>query len=206
MMRGIKNIIFDLGGVLMDLDKQACIDAFKKLGYQGIEDLLGSYAQKGTFLELEKGLITPDEFRRRMRKEVGKPLTDPQIDDAFCTFLVDIPNYKLDMLRRLKSKYRILMLSNTNSIMMEVMLDGVFRKQGLDVYAYFDKLYLSYQMGEAKPDAKIYEMLIADSGIQPDETFFLDDSAANIAVGGAFGFKTHLTAPHEDFRQLLEEI
>lgn len=206
MVQGIKNIIFDLGGVLMDLDKQACIDAFKRLGYDDIEQLLGNYSQKGTFMELEKGSITPEEFRNRIRREIGRAVTDRQIDDAFCAFLVDIPDYKLDMLQELKKNYRVLMLSNTNAIMMEVMKEGVFRKQGLDVYAYFDQLYLSYQMGVTKPDRKIYDLLIADSRICPEETLFFDDSQVNIEMGSSVGFRTHLTEPHEDFRALLGMI
>ena len=91
------------------------------------------------------------------------------------------------------------MLSNTNPIMFESRIPELFRIQGLNIPDYFDKLYLSYQLGVTKPSPKIFEKIIADSGILPQETLFLDDSQKNIDAARKFGFQTYLVAPRKDF-------
>lgn len=204
MMKDIKTVIFDLGGVLMDLNKQRCIDAFVRLGFTDIEEYLGEYEQKGMFMELEDGTISADEFHDKIRNHIGKPVTDQQIDDAFNLFLVGIPDYKLTMLLQLRKKYRVFMLSNTNPVMFEGRIPEVFRTQGLDISDYFDKFYLSYQLGATKPNPVVFEKIISDAGIQPNETLFLDDSRRNTDAAEALGFRTYLTAPREDFSSIFE--
>ena len=186
-MKNIKTIIFDLGGVLMDLDKQKCIEAFEDLGFSDITEYLGD------------GTISATEFRDEVRKHIGEAITDQQIDEAFNRFLVEIPEQKLTLLRQLHKSYRLFMLSNTNPIMIESRIPELFRIQGLNIPDYFDKLYLSYQLGVTKPSPKIFEKIIADSGILPQETLFLDDSQKNIDAARKFGFQTYLVAPREDF-------
>lgn len=204
-MKGIKTVIFDLGGVLMDLDKQACIDAFRKLGYEHVEELLDAYSQKGAFLQLEAGQISVDKFHDEVRRAIGKPVTDKQIDDAFLKFLVDIPDYKLDMLLDLKKEYQVFMLSNTNPIMMDWMKNHSFRKQGLTIEDYFDRLFLSYEMGVTKPHEEIYRKVIEDSGINPAEALFIDDSEKNVAAARSLGFHTYQAAPQEDYRAIFRK-
>ena len=198
-MKNIKTIIFDLGGVLMDLDKQRCIGAFEDLGFSDITEYLGEYEQKGMFMDLEDGTISATEFRDEVRKHIGEAITDQQIDEAFNRFLVGIPEQKLTLLHQLHKYYRLFMLSNTNPIMFESRIPELFRIQGLNIPDYFDKLYLSYQLGVTKPSPKIFEKIIADSGILPQETLFLDDSQKNIDAARKFGFQTYLVAPREDF-------
>ena len=122
-------------------------------------------------------------------------------------FLLDIPDYKLDMLLDLRRRgFRLFMLSNTNTIMMTYMKNGVFRKQGLTIDAYFDRLFLSYEMGLVKPGAEIFRRMIESSGIVPSQTLFIDDSQANVDTGKACGFDTYLAARNEDFRPLFDRI
>lgn len=203
MIQNVKTIIFDLGGVLLDLKKQACIDAFVALGYHNVRELLGEYAQKGVFLQLEEGLISAPEFRDIVRQNIGKPVSDADIDHALNQFLVDVPDYKLSMLLELRKKYQVFMLSNTNEIMFEGDIKKIFRKQGLEITDYFDRFFLSYEMKVAKPKPLIFENLIAESGINPVETLFLDDSQANLDAASKFGFKTYLARPKEDFRSIF---
>lgn len=198
-MGNIKTIIFDLGGVLMDLDKQRCIKAFEDLGFSDIHEYLGNYAQKGMFMDLEEGTISPQEFRDKIREHIGKEVTDDQIDKAFNSFLVGIPEYKLNLLDKLHKKYQIFMLSNTNPIMIESRISALFRIQGRDMSYYFDKLYLSYQVGATKPSPIIFEKIITDSGILPQESLFLDDSSRNIETARNLGFQTHLVTPQDNF-------
>ncbi|WP_455497805.1 HAD family hydrolase [Coprobacter sp.] len=205
MMKGIKTIIFDLGGVLMDLNKQRCINAFKHLGFTDIQEYLGEYEQKGMFMDLEDGTISAPEFRDKIRNHIGKPVTDQQIDDAFNLFLVGIPDYKLTMLLELRKKYQVFMLSNTNPVMFEGRIPELFKMQGGSISDYFDKFYLSYQLGATKPKPIVFEKIIADAKILPEETLFLDDSRRNIEAARTLGFKIYLTAPQEDFTSIFKQ-
>ncbi len=201
MTTGIKNILFDLGGVLVDLNKQACVDAFKAIGYPQAESMLSNYVQSGIFLELEEGHITPEAFYKAIMAEA--PVTKEQIDDAFFKFLEGIPQYKMEMLVELKKKYNILMLSNTNHIMFSWLREAYFGVDGHTIDDYFDELFLSYEMGVAKPNPEIFKILIEKHGIVPSETLFLDDGIKNIEAAAELGFKTYFVEPHEDFRHIF---
>ena len=114
--KGIKNLIFDFGGVLINLDRQRCIENFRKLGLEKVDELLGMYSQQGIFMQHEKGLISSAQFRDSIRGQITQEVTDEQIDAAWNSFLVDIPRFKLDMLLKLREKYVVYLLSNTNEI------------------------------------------------------------------------------------------
>lgn len=102
--KGIKNLLIDLGGVLINLDRERCIENFKKIGFQNIEEKFCTHQLDGIFLQQEKGLITPAEFRDGIREMMGKMVSDKQIDAAWNSFLVDIPTYKLDLLLKLRER------------------------------------------------------------------------------------------------------
>ncbi|EJX10447.1 haloacid dehalogenase-type hydrolase, partial [gut metagenome] len=114
--KGIKNLLIDLGGVLVNLDRQRCMDNFKQLGFTEVEKRLDIQQLDGILLQHEKGLVSSAEFREEMRKMIGKPVSDEQIDAAWNSLLVEIPSYKLDLLLELRSKYVVYLLSNTNEI------------------------------------------------------------------------------------------
>ncbi len=202
MMTGVKNILFDLGGVLIDLNKQACVDAFAAIGYPQAGDMLNDYVQSGIFLDLEEGRITPDDFYKAIKAEAL--VTEQMIDEAFFKFLEGIPQYKMDMLLELKKKYNILMLSNTNHIMFSWLREEYFGKNGNTIHDYFDKLFLSYELGVAKPDPEIFRILIEKHGVVPEETLFFDDGIRNIEAAQKLGFKTYFVKPKEDFRHLFQ--
>ena len=114
-MKDIKNLIFDFGGVLINLDRTACRETFEKLGIESIhESVLDDYRQKELYMQLESGNISAAAFRASMRRLSDQDLTDQQIDDAWVSILGDIPDYKLDWLLELRKQYHILLLSNTN--------------------------------------------------------------------------------------------
>lgn len=203
-MEKIATIVFDLGGVLIDYDLERCIRAFARLGYDA-RKLIDPYRQSGIFLQLENGSIAPEVLYDEISRSVGHPVDGKRIDEALCSFLLDIPDYKLDMLRGLKRRgFRVFMLSNTNAIMFAYMENGVFRKQGLTVHDYFDRLFLSFEMGLVKPGADIFRKMTADSGIVPGQTLFIDDSAANVDTAASLGFRTRLVERNEDFRSLFD--
>ena len=201
----IKNLLFDLGGVIMDIKRANCVKAFEEMGMADANSLLGEYAQKGVFLELEEGSITPAEFRAEIRKHVSREVTDEEIDSAFCKFLLGIPPHRLQELESLRGRYGIYLLSNTNPIMMESDIKKYFRVCGKEMNDYFDGLSLSYEAKSIKPDAKIFEYTISHLGINPEETLFFDDSSVNLEAAAKFGFKTALVEPGLEFADIIKE-
>lgn len=197
--RAIRNIVFDLGGVLIDLDRQRCIDAFTALGFPQIERMLDYYRPVGIFNRLERGDATVAETCEAIRREAGNPtLTDRQLCDAYCAFLTGIPVAKLRFVRRLREAgYRTYALSNINEMVWPTVADIFFRADGHDVDHYFERLYLSFRMGALKPDAEIFESMIADSGMCPEETLFVDDSPHNVEAALKLGFEVYRPALHE---------
>lgn len=201
---GIKNLLIDFGGVLIDLDRHRCIENFKKLGFENVEDLLNIYHQQGIFMQQEKGLITSAEFRSGVREMMGKEVTDRQIDAAWNSFLVGIPIYKLDLLLKLREKYVVYLLSNTNETHWEWSCEHVFPYKGFQVKDYFEKIYLSFEMKMVKPDAEIFNAVLDDASIDPKETFFIDDSGANCEIAQSLGISTYTPKAGEDWSHLFK--
>lgn len=199
----ITTLIFDMGGVLVNLDLNRCILNFKKLGLENFEQLMGHFGQKGFFLKFEKGEISIEQFRDEIRKLTKQSLTDAQIDYAWSSFLLDIPYQKLEMLLELKKSFRLLLLSNTNPLHIEFTVPIEFAKVGKSISEIFDKCYFSYEMGMAKPDAEIFEAVLTDAGISANECLFLDDGPKNIDQANKLGIQTYLVDPSEDLSFLL---
>jgi FMN phosphatase YigB (HAD superfamily) len=201
--KGIKNLIIDFGGVLIDLDRQRCLDNFSKLGMSDVESLLDIYHQQDFFQKYEKGLITTAEFRDVIRSKTEKPVTDTQIDDAWNSFLMNIPAYKLDLLLNLRKDYVVYLLSNTNELHWEWSCKHVFPYKTFRVEDYFEHIFLSYKMKMAKPDAGIFQKVLDETGIVPQETLFIDDSDANCRTAEALGISTYTPKAHEDWSHLF---
>lgn len=206
MNNKITTIIFDLGGVLYDLDRQRCIDALVRIGVTDAANYLTDYKQAGVFRQIEEGEIDNETFYNEIRKIANRPVSNEEIKNAWNAFLVEIPTYKLQLLANLKAKFQIFMLSNTNAIHFEEAIPHEFTQLGATINDYFDRLYLSYEMGTSKPHHKIFEMLLADSGIVASEALFIDDSPENIRVANELGFKTYLAQPKEDFSSIFNGL
>ena len=203
-LSGIKNIVFDLGGVIITLERAEAVRRFEEAGLETAEKLLDPYHQKGIFLDLEEGKLSREEFYEAVRKEAGTYISDEAIDYGWLGFLKDIPEYKLKMLEGLKDKgYSLYLLSNTNPIIMSWALSSAFSRKGKGIDQYFDKLYLSYQIGYTKPDPRIFDFMLKDSGMVPSETLFIDDGKANVEAGNAFGMKTFQAINGEDFGHIF---
>lgn len=200
----IRNLMFDLGGVIMNIRREDCVEAFRRLGMADPDKFLGEYSQSGPFAAIENGSSTPERFRDEVRAIIGNPdLSDGDIDHAFGEFLKGIPSYRLEALRRLRKNYKLYMLSNTNPIMWADGIARNFRQEGKDVDYYFDGIERSYKAGCMKPDARIFRDAERRFGINPDETVFLDDSQANCDAAAALGFKTICVHPGSEFMDLL---
>ena len=188
----IKTLIFDLGGVLVSLNRERCLENFSKnLGFDNFGDYLNAYAQKGFFAKFENGDIDSIEFRDEIRKRCTKEnVQDEDIDEAFFTFLTHVDPYKVKLLMELKKKYHLLLLSNVNPIGWSKCCELFYDANEIDIEDVFEKLYLSYRVKASKPGKEIYEHLIKDSGINPEEALFIDDSKANIEAGEEMGLNT----------------
>ena len=203
--QNITTLIFDFGGVLINLDLDRCIQRFRDLGVRNFEENLNNYGQKGFFLDFEKGNIGIEEFREEIRKLAQISLTDKEIDDAWCSFLCDIPDQKMNLLLELKKNYRLLLLSNTNPLHIEISAKNEFARFGLTIQDIFEKCYFSYEMKMAKPDAEIFEAVLADSDVKPEECLFLDDGQKNIEQANKIGIQTYLVDVNEDLSFLTNE-
>lgn len=200
----IKNLLFDLGGVIMNLDRDRCVRAFEALGMRDADEFLGVYGQKGAFLALERGDIDADEFRREIRPLFDREVTDEEIDSAFNQFLTGIPQERLRALRQLRKRYGVYLLSNTNPIMMNGFIAEQFRQEeGMEMKDYFDGVVASYVAKCYKPDREIFDYACAKCGIKPEETLFFDDSQANVDAARALGFYAELVAPGTEFTEIL---
>lgn len=202
----IKNLLFDLGGVIMDIRRLNCVASFERLGMRDADSFLGEYSQKGPFLQLEEGLISEAEFRQAVREFIDGEVTDEQIDKAFCDFLVGIPVHRLTELRELRKHYGIYMLSNTNPIMWHSRIAEEFRHEGMEREDYFDGIVTSFEARSIKPDARIFHHVVAKLGIKPEETLFLDDSQKNLDAAAELGFHTLLVPPGSEFYNLINSL
>ncbi|KAA6343709.1 HAD family phosphatase [termite gut metagenome] len=201
---GIRNLLIDFGGVLVNLDRQACLSNFKDIGIENIESFVDSYRQQGMFMQLEKGLITPSEFRSELRELSGKPVTDEQIDAAWNSFLIDIPTAKLDLLLKLREKYVVYLVSNTNLIHWEWACQNAFPYKGFHVEDYFESLFLSFEIHYAKPEIELFQKVLEETAIAPQETLFIDDAEANCQVAQSLGINTYTAKARENWGHLFE--
>lgn len=185
----IRNLLFDLGGVIVDIKRDNCVRAFEELGLENADSYFGEYAQSGIFLGIENGAVNIEEFHKALREKLPAGTTDYQIDTAFQKFIVGIPARRLEALRELRCKgYGIYLLSNTNPIMWRGILASEFGKEGLRREDYFDGMVTSFDARSCKPDAEIFRYTVENLGIVPSETLFFDDSANNVEAAKALGF------------------
>jgi glucose-1-phosphatase len=190
----VKNLIFDLGGVILDLSVDHTLQAFSNVS--GLEKNVVRdrfIASKG-FEEYEKGLLTDAQFRDFVREVYDVKVSDQVIDQCWNAMLLGIPSAKLELLNRLKNTHQVFLLSNTNNIhlsyIQSIIMPQLGENENLDNY--FHRAYYSHLMKKRKPDADIFEQVLNENGLKADESLFLDDNEANIAGANALGIKTLL--------------
>lgn len=200
----IKNLLFDLGGVIIDIKRERCVEAFEKLGLENADSFFGLYAQTGIFMAIEDGSISTEQFHAALRELLPSGTTDYQIDTAFQKFIIGIPLHRLQALRDLRRRgFGIYLLSNTNPIMWRGVIAGEFGKEGLRREDYFDGMVTSFEAKAAKPDHRIFEYTAAELDIDPAETLFFDDSVTNVEAARACGFQAVHVAPGTEFTDYL---
>lgn len=203
----IKNIVFDFGGVIADIDREQAVQAFIRLGVKDADRILDKYHQTGIFQELEEGTLTEEAYRNELGKLCGRTLSWEEVQQAWLGFFTGIDVRKLHYLETLRREgYKLYVLSNTNPYVMGWACSERFSSEDKPLTAYFEKLYLSYQTGCTKPDRRIFEFMLTDSKMQPEETLFVDDGASNIAAGRELGMYTFQPENGSDWRDELAKL
>ena len=198
-----KNIIFDLGNVLVKLDPEGCIGAFKAIGMGELVDSNPQSEGMKLMSKLGVGMITTEEFCETARKLTGTDVTNEEIIDAANKMLVEIPDEKKERLLQLKKAgYRLFLLSNTIDIHWDYCVEHLFLYQNHGVADYFEHCFLSQRMHLAKPDAHIYEEVIRQATIHPDETLFIDDLKENCEAAEKLGIHTFQNVKFDDWLSL----
>ena len=204
MDKKIKNIVFDLGGVLVDLDFKAAINGLQKAGFAKVKEQLQSFDREGIFQKFELGEMTAEEFRTAIRENSTVTLTDEEIDALWNAMLLEIPREKLELILDLRGKYMVYLLSNTNSIHWDYVCKNAFNYRGFRVKDYFEETFLSYEMHLAKPDKAIFEKVLQDANLLAEETLFIDDSEANCKAAEEVGIHAHHYHIGDDLSKVFE--
>lgn len=205
MSTKIKNIIFDLGGVILDIDENIVYKELEKLGVN-ITELAHSKDFIDIMSKFDTGIYTAPTFRRKMKALVGQDkMTDQRFDAIWNAMLLDIPRERIEAIEQVKKHYKIFLMSNTNEIHYDLYVRDLQLRFGYNEFdALFNKSYFSFDIHLEKPDPRFFELILDHEGLQPEETLFIDDTAANIKVAKSLGINTYHISREELVRNLFE--
>ncbi len=194
-MEGIKNIIFDLGGVILNIDYNLSVQAFERLGMSNFEEMYSKMQQNDLFDKLETGIINRKEFITEIQKLSPQQIHESDIINAWNAMLLDFPLRRLQILQQLQLHYNTFLLSNTNEIHEAEFNRRLQQTCGYPTMAvFFDKIYLSHRVGLRKPGKEIFEKILIENNLKAAETLFIDDSLQHIEGAKLVGIQTiHLT-------------
>lgn len=191
MIKGIRHIIFDLGGVLLNLDYQLTEKAFVKLGITNFPEMYSQLKQSTLFDDFETGGIPQDEFINALQKAAGITVSHSDMVMAWNAMLLDFPLRRLQILQQLRTYYDLLLLSNTNEIHEEAFNKIIYSAHGMpNLGVFFDKVYLSHRIGMRKPNVEVFERILNENSLQPQHTLFIDDSPQHIEGAKKAGIQT----------------
>lgn len=194
----IKNIIFDYGKVIINLDFDLTRIAFEKEGVNNFNSMFTEFSHQPFFHLFDCGLISEEEFRMHLRTATGLNLTDSIIDSCWNAMLLDIPKTRMKYVEGLQTSYNTFLLSNTNSIHLKFISNYLQKEFGIsDISEKFKKAYYSCQVGMRKPDEKIFQLVMEENNLLPEETLFIDDSAVNIETADKLGMHVILLMENE---------
>jgi putative hydrolase of the HAD superfamily len=197
-MQNIKNIIFDLGGVILNIDFKQTELAFAKLGIGNFNQYYTLQALSPLFEQLETGLVTPEIFYNEFRELANTSISNKEIENAWNALLLNFPPERINWLKNISKKYKIYLLSNTNKIHYDAFMK-LFHEQIGDgnFNNYFTKAYYSHEINLRKPAKECFEYVLKNENLKPAETLFIDDSEKNIEAAKVVGLNTiYLPPPH----------
>lgn len=204
MSAKIKNIIFDLGGVVLDIDENVVYKELEKMGINTSE-LARSKEFIETMSKFDTGIYTAPTFRKKMKTLVGQEkMTDEKFDSIWNAMLLDIPHERIEAIEQIKKHYRIFLMSNTNVIHYDLYVRDLQLRFGYNEFdELFNKSYFSFAEHLEKPDPRFFELILDHEGLLPKETLFIDDTAANIKVAKSLGINTYHISREELVRNLF---
>lgn len=201
----IKNIIFDLGGVILDIDENV---VYKELEKMGIE--ISELAHSKEFVEIlskfDTGIYTAATFRKKTKQFIGQEkMTDEKFDSIWNAMLLDIPRERIEAIEKVKKHYKIFLMSNTNVIHYDLYVRDLQLRFGYNEFdELFNKSYFSFAEHLEKPDPRFFELILDHEGLLPEETLFIDDTAENIETAKSLGINTYHISREELVRNLFE--
>lgn len=202
-----KAVIFDFGNVIINIDFQRIYQTFARFTSKPEAYIEKQIVDNQLFRRYESGQFSDEQFREIIRQILGFPLSDQQIDTAWNAVLLDIPAERIDLIKNIRQKYPVYLLSNTNNIHIQAANTYLKKTHGIDNLAkLFNKLFLSYEMGMWKPDAEIYHAVLQEIKLPANEVIFLDDNVKNIEAANALDWQTILVEPPTSMVEYCKNI
>jgi|ERR1041385_7891179 putative hydrolase of the HAD superfamily len=203
----IRNIIFDLGGVILNIDPLATQKEFEALGMKEFRSFYTTKNQTRVFDDFDCGRISENEFRDFLKAHLPAGVNDAQIDHAWNAMLLDLPEERLGLLKKLGKKYRLFLLSNTNEVHVTAFSAYLKKTFGFEDFSdYFERWYYSCRIGIRKPDAEIFDFVLRENKLEAEETLFIDDSPQHIEGAMKCGITALLLEKGKTINQLFEEL
>lgn len=202
----IKNLLLDMGGVILDVSYQRVIETFKSYGIENFDKVYTQAKQVEIIDLFEEGKCTAEEFRDGIRKLVGKELSDEQIDKAWFSMILEIPRDVIQLLGVLKLRYRLFLFSNTNVLHIEYLKKEFERQLGFDLFnCVFDKAFFSNEIHHRKPHPESFKYVLEQAGIEAEETLFIDDSKQHLEGASKVGLNTYWLTNGETLIDLYDK-
>jgi len=204
-MKNIKAIVFDLGGVILNIDYQNTIQKFKLLGVKNTEDFYSKKSQSNLFNQFEKGEISKKKFFAELQQKAPLSSTK-ELKDAWNSMLLDLPSKRIDILKKISLNYSIFLLSNTNNIHISKFKQKIGKTRYNEFYELFSKVYYSHEIGMRKPESRVFKLVLTENNLSSSEVLFIDDSIQHIESAQKLGIKTYHLSNNEDISTLLPDI
>ena len=206
-MSEIKNIIFDLGGVIINLDPNKTISEFNKLSKTPFEAIYTQLQQSTIFDLFDKGHISENDFFLELKNVTQTTATTHELKQAWNAMLLDFPAHRLELLKKLKPHYRLFLLSNTNETHITEFENTLLKTHQLkNLESFFEKVYYSCRMGMRKPDANIFESVLLENNLKANETIFIDDSPQHVEGALTVGIKAYVLPKEKEVEELIKEL
>jgi glucose-1-phosphatase len=202
----IRNIIFDFGGVILDIDPQQTINTLKNQGVKNVEVFSTPEFQEQVMNKFERGILTPELFREKVRFFLDSKMSDQHIDDAWNALLLDIPKERIAVLEQVKQNYNTFLLSNSNEIHYDVYVRDLQLRFGYREFdQLFHKAYFSFDLHLSKPNPEIFEFVMNQHKMIAEETLFIDDTLEHIEAAQKLGMRCYQLLKPERVRDLFTD-
>lgn len=204
-LKGIKNIIFDLGAVIINIDPELSRKRLNNISGGNFENDMQELVNESFFEQYEKGQISTNDFVDQLAQVLMHNADEEEIKKIWNMTLLDIPKVRIDLLKKAKKEYNTFLLSNTNDIHIEAiykMMEKEFNLPSLDPL--FDKVYLSYEIGLRKPEPEIFQKVLNDNNLKAEETLFIDDREEHTIAAEKLGIKVHHLTADEKLENLFD--